>query len=206
MKTTIHFWIYLAQFFLEWEMLQEKVVEKVRTYVSCSVTFFFENRAVYEIMRNNIVGPGRPQMTIWRMHIAWWMPTNKSTNTHTHTICNSYCFYTATVFARKRLNVPVYVRCLSCFSCRVYGWDLNNRSSDGTPPDLTKRKIKCMVILCKILPRVTHHLSAWGCSQFLVPTCKIKKNLQWVGFDHRISSKIWRHVMPQGTEMMLDKP
>jgi hypothetical protein len=28
----------------------------------------------------NIVEPGRPQMTIWRMRIAWWIP--KVTNTH----------------------------------------------------------------------------------------------------------------------------
>jgi len=31
-------------------------------------------------MWKNIVGPGRPQMTIWRMHIACWM--SKATNTY----------------------------------------------------------------------------------------------------------------------------
>jgi len=40
MKTNIHFWSYLAQFFLEWEMFQTKVVEKIKTHVLCSVTFF----------------------------------------------------------------------------------------------------------------------------------------------------------------------
>ena len=50
---------------------------------------FFENRAVYEIMWKNIVQPGRPQITIWRMRSACWIP--KAT-THTHTICNTYCF------------------------------------------------------------------------------------------------------------------
>ena len=39
-----------------------------------------ENRAVYEIMWENIVERGRPQMTIWRMRIARWIP--KATNTH----------------------------------------------------------------------------------------------------------------------------
>jgi hypothetical protein len=42
--------------------------------------FFFENHAVYEIMWENIVQPGRPQMTIWRMHFSCWIP--KATNTH----------------------------------------------------------------------------------------------------------------------------
>ena len=38
-----------------------------------------ENRAVYEIMWKNTVQPGRPQIKIWRMHIACWIP--KATNT-----------------------------------------------------------------------------------------------------------------------------
>jgi hypothetical protein len=40
MKTDIHFLSYLAQFFLEWEMFQTKVVEKIKTHILCSVTFF----------------------------------------------------------------------------------------------------------------------------------------------------------------------
>ena len=40
--------------------------------------FFFENRAVYEVMWENIVDMGRQQMT-WRMCIACWVP--KATNT-----------------------------------------------------------------------------------------------------------------------------
>jgi hypothetical protein len=39
-----------------------------------------ENRAVYDIMWKNIVERGRPQMTIWRMRTACWIP--KATNTH----------------------------------------------------------------------------------------------------------------------------
>jgi hypothetical protein len=39
---------------------------------------FYENRAVYEIMKNT-VEPGRPHMTILRVLIACWIP--KATNT-----------------------------------------------------------------------------------------------------------------------------
>jgi hypothetical protein len=49
MKNNIHFWSYLAKFFLEWEMFQVTVVEKIKTHILCSVTFF-ENRTVYETM------------------------------------------------------------------------------------------------------------------------------------------------------------
>jgi len=31
-------------------MFQTKVVEKIKTHILCSVFFFFENRALYEIM------------------------------------------------------------------------------------------------------------------------------------------------------------
>jgi len=41
---------------------------------------FFFNRTDYEIMWKNIVERGRPQMTVWRMRIAYWLP--KDTNTH----------------------------------------------------------------------------------------------------------------------------
>jgi len=41
--------------------------------------YLFENLAVYEIMWKNTVEPRRPQMTIWRMRIAYCKPmaTNK---------------------------------------------------------------------------------------------------------------------------------
>jgi len=41
MKTDIHFWSYLALFFLEWEMFRKNVVEKIKTDILCSITSFF---------------------------------------------------------------------------------------------------------------------------------------------------------------------
>jgi hypothetical protein len=43
-------------------------------------SFFLENRVVYEKMWKNTLEPGKPQMTIWRMRFARWIP--KATNTH----------------------------------------------------------------------------------------------------------------------------
>jgi len=59
-KTNMYFW-YLPQSFLEWEMFQTKVVDKINTH------FMFnnipppppQNRAVYEIMWENIVRAGQ---------------------------------------------------------------------------------------------------------------------------------------------------
>jgi hypothetical protein len=42
--------------------------------------FLKKNRAFYETMWKNIVEPGIPQMTIWRMRIVCWI--TKATNTN----------------------------------------------------------------------------------------------------------------------------
>jgi len=82
MRANMNFLSHLAQFLLEWRMLQTKLVEKIKTPTLVSVIFFFfETRAVYEIKWKTIVQPDRQQMTIWRMRIARWI--TKATNTHT---------------------------------------------------------------------------------------------------------------------------
>jgi hypothetical protein len=60
MKTGVHVRSYLSLFFLEREMFRTKFAEEIKTHILCLITFFFfENRAVYEKMRNNIVEPDR---------------------------------------------------------------------------------------------------------------------------------------------------
>ena len=62
-------------------MFQSKVVENIKTQISCSIMFFFfENRTVYEIMLKNFVEPDKPQMTKWHMRVARWIP--RATSTH----------------------------------------------------------------------------------------------------------------------------
>ena len=41
MEINKHFVSYLAQFFLEWEIFQTKVVEEIKTHVLCSENFIF---------------------------------------------------------------------------------------------------------------------------------------------------------------------
>jgi len=84
MTTIRHFWTHLTQFFLKCEMFQTNVLEEIKTHILCSVTFFvFENRAVYEIMWQNIVEWGSPQMAIWRLRIARWIT---EANTHSQSV------------------------------------------------------------------------------------------------------------------------
>ena len=52
-------------------MFQAKVVEKIRSRILCSITFFFFlNRAMCKI-RENMVDLGRPQMTIYGTLACW---------------------------------------------------------------------------------------------------------------------------------------
>jgi len=60
MKTDINLWLYLAQHLVDGKMFQTKIVEKIKTNISCSMTFFPENGAIYEIIWKNIVEPDRP--------------------------------------------------------------------------------------------------------------------------------------------------
>ena len=98
-------------------MFHRKVVEKIKTHIICSITFF--NCAVYTIMCKNIVGPGRPQMKIMRMCIACWII--KATDTHSEYMiiiasCNNDCtnapqynvIRTMPVFAVSQLLHDIY--------------------------------------------------------------------------------------------------
>jgi hypothetical protein len=55
--------LYLAQFFLKWEILQIKVLEKSKDILH-SITFSPEVVPFFEEMWKNIVDPGRPRMAI----------------------------------------------------------------------------------------------------------------------------------------------
>ena len=96
-------------------MFHAKPVEKIKTHILCSISFFifFFSKVVYEILWKNIVEPGRPQMTIFRMRIACWIP--KAINTHSKYVIHIiYCFYSAVMVERTRYSVTLYVICLSC--------------------------------------------------------------------------------------------
>ena len=57
-----------------------KFIEKIKTHILCSVTFFFENRDVYKIMSKN-VQPERLQKAIWRRFVYW---ISKATRAQEH--------------------------------------------------------------------------------------------------------------------------
>jgi len=63
--------------------------------------FFYEIRAVFEIMWKSIVEPVRSQMAIWSMRTECWII--KATNTHSEYVIVN-CFSTAKKVAGTRLK------------------------------------------------------------------------------------------------------
>ena len=102
-------------------MLQTKLVEKIKSHILCSVTFFYffiyffpGNRPVYEVRWKNVVDRGRPQMTIWRTCIACWIP--KATNTHSEYVI--LIAFPLQLWLHDRSSVLrfTYIACLGLFS------------------------------------------------------------------------------------------
>jgi hypothetical protein len=131
MKTISKFIKHLAKFFLEWELFQMKVLEKIKIHILCPITFF--PKIVPFKRKYQKCGGAREatnDVTIWCIRVACWImkatrmhtPTHPGTRpcthahslTHTKQICNTYFFSTATIVTRTRLNVAWYVHCLSC--------------------------------------------------------------------------------------------
>jgi hypothetical protein len=103
LKTKGHFWSYLAEFFLELKIYQAKIVEKIRTYILCSLTFSSRSCRLWDFflftkisnqrlplwantrcLWDNVKKYGRAEQAtddniIRRMCIACWIP--KATKT-----------------------------------------------------------------------------------------------------------------------------
>jgi len=76
---------------------RQNLVDKSKHIFFVQYLFFLKkNRTVYEIMWENVVQWGRPQVIIWRMRSACWI--TKATPTHSEYViltalpsCLSYC-------------------------------------------------------------------------------------------------------------------
>ena len=61
-------------------MFRTDVIEKIKTHFLFSIKVSRKSCCFLDNVEKNRVEPGRPQMTIWRMRIEFWLP--KATNTH----------------------------------------------------------------------------------------------------------------------------
>jgi len=95
--------------------ISDTFIERIRYHTFYVQKLFFSKIVPFmRIMMKNIVEPGRPQMTIWRMRIARWIP--KAANTH-----SQYVMFT-TIPQQQRLHernsMLLHVHCPSCYNKR----------------------------------------------------------------------------------------
>jgi hypothetical protein len=81
----------------------DNVVQNIQTHVLRSLVFL-DNWAAREVMWENIVEFGRPQMTVRRMRIACWI--HKATNKHSDSECNNGCMNAPQYYFIR--TVPVF--------------------------------------------------------------------------------------------------
>ena len=112
MKTYVHLWQHLAEFFSEREMFQAKFVKELKTRFMFNNIFLSENRAFNEIMWKNVIEPDRPKMTIGHMRITSWTP--KATNTRSERV-TEYLWY----FQGNSGCTNVPQQTLYCTACLV---------------------------------------------------------------------------------------
>jgi len=71
---------YIAKFIYRWSHLGmrnflHKIIEKLKILILFSVTFFFRKSCLFKNnVKKNVVEPGRPQISIWRVCIECWIP------------------------------------------------------------------------------------------------------------------------------------
>jgi hypothetical protein len=86
--------------------IPEIFVDELKPRILRSMNFFLKNSAIYDIMWENTLQSERPQMTIWPMRFACWLP--KARDAHTEYVI-IIAFPTVRVTALKPFSVTLHV-------------------------------------------------------------------------------------------------
>ena len=122
--------------------------ENQNTHFVFNNFFLIQNRAVYNIMWRNIVEPGRPHMTIWRMRITCCVP--KTTNTHAEYV--TLFAFPLQQWLHERGSVSRY----TCSACIVIHGHLKAEAVNG-------RSLIPGSIPCLCLRFVVDEVALWQC-------------------------------------------
>jgi hypothetical protein len=125
MGTCVHLWQYLAEIFLEWEIFQTKVVEKIRTHILCSITFSLKSCRLWDnVEKYGTARQATDDNIIRRMRFACCI--TKATDTHSEYVILIACprqqwlRERATMLRYTVLNIHRY--CVKCavILCKTY--------------------------------------------------------------------------------------
>ena len=107
-----HIYIYIYLKCTQSQKCLVKTLQRKSEHTSYISNIFVENRAVYDISWKNTVELDRPQMTIWRMRISWWIPRAK--NTHSEYVILIVFPPQHQLHERTSLLCYAHIACLVC--------------------------------------------------------------------------------------------
>jgi len=173
-KTEIKFWSTSRSVLLRTKNMSDKICRETR-----KTHFVFNNcfnRTVYDIMWKNIVEWGSPQMTIWCMHVACWMP--KATNTRA--VCVSILYVHCLLFLTD--NVLTLSPLRSDYWLRYVCLSVCPHVSGRRPEVLCFLNLSPHIALCACLaPCCGHVASRSSCiSWCLLPPISYEPRNLWV--------------------------
>jgi hypothetical protein len=79
-----YLWQYLFKLFLEWKIFQTKTVEKIKTHILRSETFFLKSCRLWDNVKKNVVKPDRTQTT-WHLRVTYWISKQAHARVHAST-------------------------------------------------------------------------------------------------------------------------
>jgi len=115
MKTSIHFLSYLAEFSLEWEMFQTEAVEKIKTHILCSITFFFLNSCRLWDNVEKYCSAGQATDDNMVLALPCWITNKRKTKAiNSHSDCVILIAFPRQQWLHERSTVSryMYVACL----------------------------------------------------------------------------------------------
>ena len=109
MKTNIHFWSYLAHFFLELEIFQTNGVENIKTHILYSITFFRKSYRLWDNVEK-YCRAGQATDDNMAHAVSYWI--TKTTNTHSECVILIAFPLQQWLHERKSVLRYTYISCL----------------------------------------------------------------------------------------------
>ena len=116
-QTNVHLWSYLSEFFLEWEIFQRKVVEKIGTHICIQKLFAKIVPLMTECgqicySKTDRTSEYNAAWKRYALHVGW----RRQECRHTFRTCNSKCFSKQQWLRERASLLPyTYIACLVVF-------------------------------------------------------------------------------------------
>ena len=114
LKIDTHLWLYLAVLFRMRNVSNESCRGNWNThFVFSKVLFIYFSKSCHLWECGKNIEPDRPQLAVWRMRIACWIP--KATNTHSQYVIFIAYPLQQWLHERSSMSRYTYIGCLVCY-------------------------------------------------------------------------------------------